>query len=123
VVSHCAGTLNAGPAPFACHPCALHTTPQHSNTTPPNHPTQTEAEKFLLAESALADIDLSDDQYSLASNKSIKDIDFDALLEARMLDEVGWSCWWVSNPKRRVSHCWWCWTVCESDQRVAAVVC
>jgi len=41
-----------------------------------------------LSESALEDIDLTDDQYALASNKNNKDIDFDALLEARMLDEV-----------------------------------
>jgi hypothetical protein len=47
-----------------------------------------EAEKFLLSESALDDIDLTDDQYVLASNKNNKEIDFDALLEARMLDEV-----------------------------------
>lgn len=48
-----------------------------------------ESEKFLLSESALDDIDLTDDQYSLTSNKNNKEIDFDALLEARMLDEVG----------------------------------
>jgi hypothetical protein len=47
-----------------------------------------EAEKFLLSESALDDIDLTDDQYALTSNKNNKEIDFDALLEARMLDEV-----------------------------------
>jgi hypothetical protein len=55
---------------------------------PPTPHPPAEAEKFLLSESALEDIDLTDDTYALAANKSNKEIDFDALLEARMLDEV-----------------------------------
>lgn len=74
------------------HICAPLT--HHTLTLPPHTQPTTEAEKFLLSESALDDIDLTDDQYALASNKNNKDIDFDALLEARMLDEVRVLCGW-----------------------------
>jgi hypothetical protein len=37
---------------------------------------------------ALDDIDLSDEQYGIANNKAIKDVNLDAVMEARMLDEV-----------------------------------
>lgn len=76
-------SLTISTAPHTKQPKSLFHTLPHTHTI-----THTEAEKFLLSESALDDIDLTDDQYALASNKNNKDIDFDALLEARMLDEV-----------------------------------
>lgn len=42
-----------------------------------------------MSESALDELDLTDDQYALSSNKNNKEIDFDALLEARVLDRAG----------------------------------
>eukprot|EP00775_Hariotina_reticulata_P005582 gene5582-5820_t len=46
-----------------------------------------EADKYLLGAAALQDIDLTDDEYGVASNKTVKDVNLEALLEAKMLDE------------------------------------
>jgi len=49
----------------------------------------TEADKFLLGAAALQDMDSTDDKSGVASNKAVKDVNLEALLEAKMLDEVG----------------------------------
>ncbi|KAF8065665.1 pentatricopeptide repeat-containing protein [Scenedesmus sp. PABB004] len=46
-----------------------------------------EADQFLLDGAALGGIDTMDDQFRVASNKAIKDVNLEAVMEARMLDE------------------------------------
>jgi hypothetical protein len=46
------------------------------------------AEQFLLEAQALDALDATDDQYGVASLKAMMGVNFEAVMEARMLDEV-----------------------------------
>lgn len=50
-----------------------------------------EEDKFLLEGEALEQIDVFDDQYGVKTFKDMQGVNFEAVMEARMLDEVGFT--------------------------------
>jgi hypothetical protein len=65
----------------------------------------TEADKYLLGAAALQDLDFTADEYGVASNKTVKDVNLEALLEAKMLDEVCMFVWATCSVFCTVALC------------------